>query len=323
MLQTGSQPFGLGSIRKWGFAMGDSTRPTHRHQQAVAFQFARLLVPFILVGSASAATQMPGLDDTPPTASFTVPAETTSIAAVAPGAEGLQLSARFTQDSMNYAQGIDWQIKSSLGEVLFKSTNDQADVKLKPGAYEVLASYGNVKIDEAITLPGQAHIAVNFVLNAGALRVLPRLKGIDGVNVPSQTRIFAMTGKDHGKLVATSFQPGETVKLAAGSYRVETTFDASNVTSATDIEVKAGIVRSIDIDHHAGLLHLSVSGETGAVVWTIRDDQGLTLTPAVGASAELALKPGHYVAEASIGGKTLRKELSILDGQMADIALGQ
>jgi hypothetical protein len=289
----------------------------------VAIQLARLLVPFILASAAAAATQPQGLDENPPTASFTAPPETTSIAAVAPGAEGLELSARFTQDSMKYAQEIDWQIKTSLGEVLYTSAGERAEVKLKPGTYEVLARYGNVRIDEAITLPEQAHIAINFVLNAGALRVLPRLKGIDGIATASLTRIFAVSGRDRGKLIATSAQPGETLKLAAGTYRVETAFDGSNVTSTTEIDVKPGILRSVDIDHHAGLLHLSVSGETGAVIWSIHDDHGLTLTPATGAVAELALKPGHYVAEASIGGKTLRKELNILDGQMADIALGE
>ena len=303
--------------------MGDSTRPTHRHQQAAALQFARLLVPLIFAGSAAAATQNPAFDETPPTASLTSPPETTSIAAVAPGAEGLELSARFTQDSINYAQGIDWKIKNSLGETVYQNGGEQANVKLAPGAYEVIATYGNVNIDEAITLPEQAHIAVNFVLNAGALRVLPRLKGIDGFAVPSQTRIFALTGKDHNKLVATSAQPGEVIKLAAGSYRIETAFDGSNVTSTTNIDVKPGIIRSIDIDHHAGLLHLSLFTPTAGAIWSIHDDLGAALTPPPGAETALALKPGHYTAEAKIGDATLQQAFTVKDGQVQDVILSK
>lgn len=302
--------------------MGDSTRPTHKRHQAKT-AFAVSLVAFLFASAAHATQPKNPSAPEAPAATLSEPPETTSIAAVGPGDEGIELSGRFTQSSMNYAKGIDWEVKNSLGEVLYRGADEVAAVKLAPGAYELLATYGNVHIDEALTLPPQAHINVNFVLNAGALRVLPRLKGLEQPVPPSYTRVFAVNGRDNGKLVASSRQPGEILKLAAGTYRVETEFEGGNVASSTTIEVKAGIIRSIDIDHHAGLLHLTWPGTAPAESWTVNDTEtgGTTTLPAT--VSDLALKPGHYVLQADVGGKRLRKELNISEGETAALALGE
>ncbi len=301
--------------------MGESTRPKHKHHQASAAYAAILVVPFLFHQTASAATPPVGAEPAPVTNSVSVPPETTSISTAPVGGEGVELTARFTQDSMNYAQGIDWQIKTSFGELVYSSTGGVADVKLQPGAYELLASYGNVSIDETLNLPEQTRIAINFVLNAGALRVLPRLKGVDGVALPTTIQIFAINGRDNGKLVATSHQPGEILRLASGHYRVQTSFEGGNIAAITDTEVKPGILRALDIDHHGGIVHLSVTNGNAATTWAIHDDNGALVTPPAGAETELALKPGHYIAEANLGTKVLRKEIRVAEGQVADIAL--
>lgn len=280
-----------------------------------------LVVPFLMHRSVSAAAPPMGSESADVTHSISAPPETTSISLAPVGSESVELTARFTQDSTNYAQGIDWKIKTVLGEVVHASTGEIADVKLHPGSYELLVSYGNVSIDETLNLPEQTKIAVNFVLNAGALRVLPRLKGVDGVTLPTTVQVFAINGRDNGKLVATSHQAGELIRLASGHYRIQTSFEGGNIAAMTDTEVKPGILRALDIDHHGGVVHLSASNGTTATTWAIHDDNGALVTPPSGAETELALKPGHYLAEATLGNRVLRKDIHVSEGQVADIAL--
>ena len=45
--------------------------------------------------------------------------------------------------------------------------------------------------------------------------------------------------------------------MAAGTYRLSSHFDNSNVDAITDIEIQAGVIRAVDIALHAGLVHLT------------------------------------------------------------------
>ncbi len=301
--------------------MADSTRPTQiRHQARAVFAAGLMACSCALPALASTSTTEPGKQDQ--TASVNPAPLSAAIQTVASGQEGLELSGRFSQNGDVYVQGIDWQIKDQTGATVYRQTAATADFKLQPGAYEVIASYGTVKIDETFNIVPNTKLSVNLVLNAGALRVLPRLKGIDGEQVPSTSRIFALNGIANGKLITTTQIPGELVKLAVGSYRIESHFDDSNVTAVTDVDVKSGIMRSINIDHHAGVAHFSIMGASKMVQWTVTPDHGETLAIASGIEARAVLKPGHYVAAANFGTSTLKKPFVIDEGQVQDVILG-
>jgi hypothetical protein len=303
--------------------MGVSTRPTQQRHQAEASLRSILMALFILAcPQAEAAPQQPTTAAAPqPPSEFstTLPASTT-FALVQPGQEKIELSARFTEKSRNYADSLDWKIKTPDGETLFEGSAPIVSVKLKPGAYEVIGHYGNVVIDEGLSLPSGTQLSVNFVLNAGALRVLPRLpQGLaatDSVN----TKVYALNGDTAGRLVASDVRPGAMLKLAAGTYRIETRLPSGNVAAVTDITVKAGLLRAIDIAHHAGLAKLSLDRKQQAQ-WLVMESGGAVLPLPAGPEASALLKPGHYVAEARSGGKVMQKSFTITEGEMSAVIL--
>ena len=238
-----------------------------------------------------------------------------SASTVPAGQEAITLSARFMKNSISDAEGVDWTVKSTLGEVLIQSQLSTVNLALKPGIYEVSATYGNVQIDEALTLQPESRLDVSFVLNAGALRVLPHLAKLDNLSAApaSETRIYAVNGKDNGKLIAASKMPGEILKLAAGTYRLSSHFDNSNVDAITDIEIQAGVIRAVDIALHAGLVHMTLN-EPMAADWKITPDDGEALT-ASATTFDMVLKPGHYTAEATAAGRHILSSFTIEDGE--------
>jgi len=236
---------------------------------------------------------------------------TTSIAYADKGMEQLELSGRLTQDSTNYSDSIDWIVKSSEGEMLFNGASQILSLPLKPGTYKIEARYGNLAFEDEITLPEAKSVSVNFVLNAGALRIAPRLPNDAIPNRPSIIRIYAMGGPQAGQLVRGESMPGEIIKLAAGMYRVETGFPQGNVKATTEVEVKAGIIRAVDVTIHAGVAEFPAL--TDGMTWTVGDSAGEKINLTADES-ELVLKPGAYVAEAKQGNRVISKSFIVQDG---------
>ena len=93
-----------------------------------------------------------------------------------PGTEGLTFNARLSEDGGLIARPISWQVKAQGGETLLTRDADMAELQAEPGDYVVEATYGTVKVERKVTLLAGERLAVTFVLNAGGLRVLPKLK---------------------------------------------------------------------------------------------------------------------------------------------------
>ncbi len=292
--------------------MGVSTLPTHRRHKARAAIAASLVVPFFLNGQALPNTSKDQFSP-PANPDKAMPLNQSSQAPL--GQETMNLSALLTQSSMTSVQGIEWIVKSTTGEVLFKGNDSAVGLALQPGSYEVTIQYGNVQMDQVLTLQPESRIDAIFVLNAGALRVLPHLANLDTTSVmpTSETLIYAINGRDHSKLIATSTTPGEIINLAAGTYRLAAHFANSNAEAVTEVEVKAGVMRSVDIALHAGLVHITLN-DPAVAAWSIKPDQGEALV-ANDASFDAVLKPGHYTAEATVAGRHVTRSFTIEDGE--------
>ncbi len=243
---------------------------------------------------------------------------TTATAPVASGAETLELSARLMQNSINYADRLDWTVKSSDGELLFAGASQILTLPLKPGSYRAAGHYGNVHFEETINLPTDLAVSINYVLNAGALRIAPHLTDEGAATQPSVTQIFALGGADAGQMVKASRQAGEVIKLAAGQYRIETHFPQGNVSTSTEVEVKPGLIRAVDIAFHAGVVEFPALSEGG--VWTVSSGNGQHLALANNVT-ELTLTPGAYVAESKIGSRMITKSFIVQDGDTLRLSL--
>ena len=304
--------------------MGDlSTRPAHiRHQRLERFAPALVAALFLSAGIAQAATEKP-ISNSPTPSEINIPASgEMAITTVPTGHEGLELSAVYTQNGSVLVDNIDWKISDQDQALVFNKTTSVVTVPLKPGEYHVEAVFGSAHLEEVITVQPGTKIGMTFVMNAGVLRVLPRVKGIDQFSLASSSKIFALSGIEKGKLVATSNTPGEVLNVAAGTYRIESKFSSGNAVAVTDVDVKAGYTSAVNIDHIAGLAKLSVAGnEESTAQWQIIDDHGAFLPALVGINAEIILKPGHYSAEAKIGDHNFKTDFQIAAGQTSEINL--
>ncbi len=251
------------------------------------------------------------------------PSHDLAILVVQPGREGLELSARLTDDGGLIELPITWKIQNSEGQTVYSGTAPGADVSVPPGDYIVRIAYGAVRLSSTITLLEANRLMVSYVLNAGGLRVLPRVQDIGLPAAKPRSRIFALGGKESGKLVAQSDVPGEIVRLPEGEYRVESRFEAGNAAAVIDVKVKAGRMSAIDIDHKAGVARLAFVGSPLADVrWNVADTQGLPIAAVAGLNADIVLLPGTYTASARVGSETLSATFDIATGEARDIILG-
>ena len=224
--------------------MDASTRPAqkrHRSAAPIAAALVAILLTATPVSLASTTEHAPA--PTPNTQIDTASsAHDISITTVKFGNEGLELSARFSEQSQETVADVAWTIQSESGDNVFEGVTSIADATLPPGDYKVTARYGTAQILQGVTVHEGTKLSVNFILNAGGLRVLPRIKNLGMQSFPSLSKIFALSGPMRGQLITTSRIPGEILKVSAGDYRIESRFENGNAVAVTDVKVKPGIM---------------------------------------------------------------------------------
>jgi hypothetical protein len=315
-----------GRIKQGDRHMGVSTRPLYQNRQLRSLSRCALAVVFFASATLHAVAAAPVFDEQAAETTNSIAndkAHEVSITTVEPGKESLALSARLTTMSLHVARDVAWQVRNDAGELILDATANELESPLPPGEYVVEAQYGAVSLRETVRLiPGNS-VTVNFVLNAGGLRVLPTVKGLDSADIKPKTMVYALAGIDQGKLVAHSEQSGELLKLPAGQYRVETRMGEGNATAVTDVRIRPGKMSAIEVSHQAGLAHLSFVGAPDATVtWDIRPIDGIKIASLSGITQKLALKPGTYLAEAHVNGEILTAKFKIEAGEQRDIMLG-
>jgi hypothetical protein len=237
-----------------------------------------------------------------------------------PGNEGLAFNARLSEDGGLITGPISWQVKALGGETLLTRDADAAELSAEPGDYVVEASYGTVKVERKVTLLAGERLAVTFVLNAGGLRILPKLKELGLPAARPFTSIYKASGVDGGTLVAITEEPGEILRLGAGSYRIESRFQPGNAQAMTDVTVKAGLLSAVEIDMNAGVARLDASGAgEREIYWIITDAKGERLPAISGPAADVVLKPGRYVLSTRIDGVEKSSAFTIEPGRVSAI----
>lgn len=294
---------------------------------AVVFLTAFVLATLIPAPANSAQPSDIEMSSAPEAASLgaevTSPSHDLAIEVVAPGKEGLALTARLTDDGGLIEYPMTWTIRTSDGEAIYSGTAASADVSMPPGDYVVDIRYGAARLTSTVTLLEANRLMISYVLNAGGLRVLPRVQDIGATTTPAVSRIYSLDSRNNDKLVAETTLPGEIIRLPEGDYRVESRYAAGNASAVTDVHVKAGRMSAIDIDHKAGLARLAfVGAATADVEWNVRDTGGMEIATVQGLQADIVLRPGTYTASARIGAELLTATFVIATGEARDIILG-
>jgi hypothetical protein len=301
--------------------MDASTRPPQKRHQAKR-HLALSLVAVLWVGTSPANASFDSQSEALPAVKFPLPAPTAhnvGITIVPYGEEILALSGRFSEETLNLIQNIHWRIRNSVGEEMFDGEAEVAGAHLAAGEYMVEANYGAVHLLEPITLQAGTKLEVDFILNAGRMRVLPNVAGAGFPATGCRNMVYALNGIARGQLVATSHTPGEILNLSAGTYRVESRFDDGNAIAVTDVTIKAGIMSAVTISHKAGIAKLPPFADAK---WSFSTDQGEILAPLTSTSNELVLKPGNYIASAIIAGQKREARFTIEAGETREINFG-
>lgn len=307
-----------------------STRPALIRRQGSAKNAAVLTAVFLLAtGFAAALSPLArsagsAADAPDQTAAIGRPyAHSIAIQIVQPGNEGLELTARLSDDTNLIRRDISWTVASAEGEVVFSGDAPVAEPALPPGDYVVRAHYGSTRLEQSLTLLPGNRLAVSFVLEMGGIRVLPRLAGAGLAAAESKTYVYAASGRERGRLITVSETPGEILRVSAGDYRIESRFVTGNASAITEVKVKPGRMSAVEIDHQAGLAHLAFVGAPDAAVsWQVIADNGEALPAVSGLTANFVLKPGLYRAEADVGSEKLEARFQISAGEQRDIMLG-
>jgi len=255
------------------------------------------------------------------------------------GNEGIELAARLTQDGGFIHRPISWQIYKrdvdlgTIGKAVFKGHKAQAGTTLPPGDYRVEAKYGHAVVSHDISILPKTRIELTFVLNVGGLRTLSRVAGLDASHYSTASHsIIALRDNQPEKLITSSSNQGEIIRLAAGQYRIESRFDNGNTLAIANVTIKPGILTSLNIDHQAALAKLSllsakpVSGDL-PVSWKVHSHQGnWTKTGKNHNPAQnptMILAPGRYTFSARFGTSKYSRTVSLSQGKATIIVLGK
>jgi hypothetical protein len=237
-----------------------------------------------------------------------------------PGTEGLSFNARLSEDGGFITRPISWEVKDLNGETLLTRDADVAELTAEPGDYLVVASYGAVKVERKVTLLAGERLAVTFVLNVGGLRILPKLEQLGSPAARPFTSIYKASGTGGGTLVAITEEPGEILRLGAGSYRVESRFRPGNAEATAEVTVKPGLLSAVEIGMNAGIARLDASGSgEHEIYWIITDAKGEELPSIPGPSADVVLKPGRYTLRTRIDNAEKSSAFTIEPGRVSAI----
>ncbi len=280
-----------------------------------------VLAALLFASPAYAASSTAAIDRTPEIeASGPDIASEIRIELTRPGNEALSFNARLSEAGGLITRPISWRIKAFGGETLFARDAEAADLAAEPGDYVVEASYGAVKVERKLTLLAGQRLGVTLVLNAGGLRILPKLREIGQPGARPFTSIYKASGIDGGALVAITEEPGEILRLGAGAYRIESRFQPGNASAMTEVTVKPGLLSAVEIDMSAGIARFNMTGaEDRDVIWFITDAEGNALPGVPGPAADVVLKPGRYKLRTQIDGAEKASAFTIEPGTISAI----
>ena len=167
-------------------------------------------------------------------------AQPVAVEVVKPGREGLELTARLTEDGGLITRDIAWTIRAADGEILFASEAGSVDISLPPGDYTVEAAYGAAIEVHTVSVPERVRLMVSLILKAGGLRIDAGMGETAFPAARPQLRVFALGSGGKGRLVASGEAGGGIIRLPEGRYRVESRAAAGNAVAVSDVVVKAG-----------------------------------------------------------------------------------
>jgi len=196
-----------------------------------------------------------------------------------------------------------------------RSAAQPAEFVLPPGTYYVVARQGAVEARERLAVgPGEV-VRRTLAVAAGNLALstkLPALGGAADAYISYTVTRLDNTAQD----AITTSQPTPTLLLPSGRYRVEGRYGLMNVRAVRDIEIKAGQMQQLVIEHEAASVRLRIvgSGPTD-VSWIIRDQAGKAVWTGAHTEAVANLQAGRYLVRAETRNKRDERNVELRAGE--------
>ncbi|PIT70575.1 hypothetical protein CEV08_03280 [Bartonella tribocorum] len=245
----------------------------------------------------------------------------------------LILNARLTNSSQDIEKGLVWRVYAPILGIdnklplVASDKGGSARFDLEPGSYLVHVSFGHMSAVRQVHLESGQTLVKNFYLEAGGLILNATL--LNGIINEKELRFTIYEDEkenDDTGVILSNVKPQSIVRLKAGRYHVVSHYGSINAAARSDIQVEAGKMTEVTLEHQAAQIVLKLVRQEGGEAladtsWSLANDSGDIVYETVGAYVSLVLAEGEYIAIAKNKDKIYQKVFSIVSGHDEDISV--
>lgn len=250
-------------------------------------------------------------------------------------AAGLAMTATLTEDGKPIEQGLLWRIfqvpagaTAGAKPVPVELRRDPSPrLKLPPGDYIIVASYGRAYATRQISLSPGAVVSERLVLNAGGLKVravLPNGAAPPDMSVSFDVYVGEADQSGNRPKVVSGGRPGRVVRLNSGAYQIVSVYGDVNAIVRAEVNIEPGKIAEVTVKHHCAKVTFKLVTRQGGDAqadtrWLIQSPQGETIVESSGALPSHILAAGPYLVVARHGGRTFKREFTVEPGDAMQI----
>ncbi|WCR55069.1 MAG: Mlr0912-like protein [Bartonella clarridgeiae] len=243
----------------------------------------------------------------------------------------LILNAQLTNNNENIMSGLVWRVYAPIlgneNKLLLVAIYEGGTARfdLKPGSYLIHVSFGHASSVEHVSLENGQHLIKNFNLDAGGVVFNSTL--FNGTINEKELRFTIYEDEkenDDTGVILANVKAQSVVRLKAGHYHVVSHYGSVNAIIRSDIQVEAGKITEVTLEHQAAQIILKLVRQEGGEAladtsWSITNDSGDIIYETVGSYVLLVLVEGDYIAIAKNKDKIYQKVFSVISGHDKDV----
>ncbi|WP_208441775.1 carboxypeptidase regulatory-like domain-containing protein [Bartonella raoultii] len=243
----------------------------------------------------------------------------------------LILNARLKNSNEDIVKGLIWRIYAPILGIdnklplIATYEGGSAHFDLEPGSYLVHVSFGHVSAVQRVNLESGQRLVKNFNFDAGGIIFNATL--LNGAIDEKELRFTLYEDEkenDETGVILSNIKAQSIVRLRAGRYHVASHYGSVNATVRSDVQVDAGKITEVTLEHQAAQIILKLVRQEGGEAladtsWSITNDSGDIVHETVGAYVSLVLAEGEYIAIAKNQDKIYQKVFSVVSGHDEEI----
>ncbi|GAA5103000.1 hypothetical protein GCM10023260_15520 [Bartonella acomydis] len=245
----------------------------------------------------------------------------------------LVLKARLKNSNEDIVKGLVWRIYAPILGIdnklplIATYEGGSAHFDLEPGSYLVYVSFGHASAVQHVNLESGQNLIKKFNLDAGGVILNATL--LNGIINEKELRFTLYEDEkenDETGVILSNIKAQSVVRLKAGHYHVASHYGSINATVRSDIQVDAGKITEVTLEHQAAQIVLKLVRQEGGQAladtsWSITNDSGDIVYETVGAYVSLVLAEGEYIAVAKNQDKIYQKVFSVVSGRDDEVSV--